>query len=45
MDMGEIRVEVKLTNATDEENARNGLIDFRAVRTVTVQYALRGFHG
>ncbi len=35
--MGEIRVEVKLTNATDEENARSGLIDFKAVRVVIVQ--------
>jgi predicted aspartyl protease len=35
--MGEIRVQVKLTNATDEENARNGLIDFLAVRTMIVQ--------
>jgi predicted aspartyl protease len=35
--MGEIRVTVKLTNATDEENARTGLIDFTAVRSMTVQ--------
>ncbi len=35
--MGEIRVAVKLTNATDEENVRNGLIDYKAVRTVTLE--------
>src|ERR1700743_3017224 len=35
--MSEIRVSVKLTNATDEENARTGQIDFNAVRSTTVE--------
>jgi predicted aspartyl protease len=35
--MGEIRVKVKLTNATDEANARSGLIDYGAVRSVQIE--------
>jgi hypothetical protein len=35
--MGEIRVQVKLTNATDEANARSGLIDFNAVRQIQIE--------
>jgi hypothetical protein len=35
--MGEMRVSVKLTNATDEANARSGLIDFSAVRCVKIE--------
>jgi predicted aspartyl protease len=36
-DVGEIRVKVKLTNATDEANARSGLIDFLAIRSMQVE--------